>query len=102
MFKNPVMNICPEYIPDEATQPSFIIEYNDSEGALQLEASGRGSAKSTVMVYTAIGQLVYHNEIALNSAGDKINVPVKAKSHDVLIVKINNGSKSISKKIIIP
>ncbi len=102
MFKNPVMNICPEYIPDEATQPSFIVEYNNSEGVLQLEGSGSGSEKSTVMVYTAIGQLVYQNEIALNPANGKIIVPITAKSHEVLIVKINNGSKSISKKIIIP
>lgn len=102
MFKNPVMNICPEYIPDEATQPSFIVEYNNSEGVLQLEGSGSGSEKSTVMVYTGIGQLVYQNEIALNPANGKIIVPITAKSHEVLIVKINNGSKSISKKIIIP
>lgn len=102
MYKNPVMNICPEFVSDEIAQPTFIVDYNDLERSIRVGNSGNSNTKSTVFVYTSIGQLIYHNEIMLNSSGGHFNIPITANSHEILIVKINNGLQSISKKIIIP
>jgi hypothetical protein len=101
MYKSPVMNICPDYIPD-VTIPDFIVDYNNSERTIQVGSNGYGNTKSTVMVYSSIGQLIYHNEIMLNSVNSKISIPLATNSHGILIVNISNGTKSVSRKILIP
>jgi hypothetical protein len=102
MYKSPVMNICPEFVPDETTQPTFIIDYNTMEGSIQVGNCGSSNLKSTVMVYSSIGQLIYQNEMMLDINNGMVRIPLAPKSHEILIVNISNGSKSLSKKILIP
>ena len=84
MYKSPVMNICPDYIPD-VTVPDFIVDYNNSERTIQVGSNGYDNVKSTVTVYSSIGQLIYYNEMVLNSTNSKISIPLAADSHGMLI-----------------
>lgn len=96
-YKNPVANLCPEYIP-ESISTTFIIEYN--ENAIQIGGNLNNNVPSKVAVYSILGQLLYQTEAS--SVNSKLNIPYQLSDNEIVIVKISNGNNVFSKKIYIP
>jgi hypothetical protein len=96
-YKNPVANICPEYIP-ESISTTFIIEYNND--AIQIGGKLNNNVPSKIAVYSILGQLMYQTEVI--SVNSKLNIPYQLSDNEIVIVKISNGNNVFSKKIYIP
>ncbi len=97
-YKNPVANICPDYIPESTT--TFVVEYDNS--SIQLSCNSNNNLPSKVAVYSVLGQQLYQTETIVNSSKGKVSIPYQLKNNEVVIVKITNGNNVFSKKIYIP
>lgn len=102
-YKNPVTNVCPDYLPDgDVTTPSFIVEYDNSDHSISINNTNFSNSKSTISVYSLMGQLIYNSEMMLSSISGKLNIPIASNSNEVLIVMVRNNNSSFTKKLIIP
>lgn len=97
-YKSPVMNICPEYVPETTT--TFVVEYDNN--AIQLSSNINTNAPSKIEVYSILGQRLYQTVAIVNSANGKVNIQYQLKNNEIVIVKISNGNNVFSKKIYIP
>jgi hypothetical protein len=101
LIKIPVSNICPEWIPDNQ-EATFIVDYSRDENALSLNFKNLSNDKSTVYLYSSVGQLLYKEDIAPNISTCKINIPFILNNPSVIIVKLLGKNSIINKKILLP
>lgn len=102
-YKNPVANLCPEYVPETTSGgTTFIVDYSNTTNSINIGCNGSLNSKSKIQIYSSIGQLVYNEEVLINDQSGKINIPFTGYSKDIFIVKISNGSNVSTKKIYIP
>ncbi len=100
-YKNPVTNLCPEYIP-ENLGTTFIVDYNPSCNSVDMSTNISDNSKTNVQIFSTLGKLLFQEEILLNSQCGKISIPFLDSTKEIIIVKLSNGNQSSTKKIFIP
>ncbi|MEI6349264.1 MAG: hypothetical protein WCP69_15065 [Bacteroidota bacterium] len=101
LYKIPVSNICPEWVPGNQ-ETSFIVDYSRDENALSLNFKNSTMEKSTICLYSSIGQLLYKEELAPYLNTHKINIPLTLNNPSVIILKLLEGNNVTNKKILLP